>query len=481
MNARVLIPLVVLGLGGLFIYDQYQKGQVALPGLPPPPPSPTRPTPPVQNPVANPTPTPPAAPQNLEIEPARFAARTEQRKIYELLKQKSYAEVITEADAWLRRNPTDALVGLARETAIVELSNSTSYLLGVSAPLTGPLRQVGEAFLQGVLLAVREVNNNGGFDRGGRSNRLTVRVLNDGGDRATAIKVAGEFARDNFVWGVIGPYSSSTLLAAAPIYNNSSNVIIAPAATNPRITNAGANIYRVAPSDTTQGAALARLVKARGHASVAVLFDENDAYSSGLAQSFKREANRISLVTSDTPITLNQYPSPRVGNYNVSAIFVAGYTPDVAAVARVEKPFGKPVFAGDGAYGQDLIAQGGDAVEGVIVTSFWHSTLTDANSKRFTTRFQNLFGGGTPNANALQAYDAARTLIEALRRAPQLKGGADVRKALETFQKTPGQGVTAPVRFDVNGDVVGRPWVAIQIQRASSGNALRFQAIGYAK
>jgi branched-chain amino acid transport system substrate-binding protein len=478
MNARALIPLLVLGLVGLFIYDQYQKGQVTLPGLPPP--SPTPPSPTVTQPTPlrqNPTPTPPAVPQNLEIEPAQFATRAEQRRIHELLAKKNFAEVVTEADTWLRRNPTDALVGLARETAIVELSNATSYRLGVSAPLTGPLRQVGEAFLQGVLLAIREVNNNGGFAEG---KRLTVRVLNDGGDRATAIKVASEFAKDNFVWGVIGPYSSSTLLAAAPIYNNASNVVIAPAATNPRITNAGANVFRVAPSDATQGAALARLVKARGHASVAVLFDDNDAYSSGLAQSFKREAERISLVTSDTPITLNQYDAPRVGNYNVSAIFVAGYTPDVAAVARIEQPFGKPVFAGDGAYGQDLIAQGGDAVQGVIVTSFWHSTLTDANSKRFTSRFQNLFGGGTPNANALQAYDAARTLIEALRRAKPLKSGSDVRKALETFQKTPGLGVTAPVRFDANGDVVGRPWVAIQVQRAASGT-LRFQAIGYAK
>jgi ABC-type branched-subunit amino acid transport system substrate-binding protein len=120
-------------------------------------------------------------------------------------------------------------------------------------------------------------------------------------------------------------------------------------------------------------------------------------------------------------------------------------------------------------------------VEGVIVTSFWHSTLSDANSKRFTARFGNLFGGGTPNANALQAYDAARTLIEALRRAPQLKTGSDVRAALETFRKTPGQGVTAPVRFDTNGDVVGRPWVGIQVQRNASSGTLRFQAIGYAK
>jgi branched-chain amino acid transport system substrate-binding protein len=481
MNSRGLIALIVLGLAGLFIYDQYQKGQVTLPGLPPPTPvSPTNPSSTSPTPT-NPTPTPPPAAQNLEIEPAKFAARPEQRQVFELLAQKNDAEVIPAADAWLRRNPTDALVGLARENAIVTLSNSSTFTIGISAPLTGPLKQVGEAFLQGVLLAVREVNNGGGFKKGSETNRLKVRVLNDGGDRATAIKVASEFAKDNLIWGVVGPYSSSTLLAAAPIYNNSSNVVIAPAATNPRITDAGANIYRVAPSDTTQGASLARLVKARGNDSVAVLFDDNDAYSSGLATSFKREAARIGLTTSDTPFTLNAYDTTKVGNYNVAAIFVAGYTPDVAAVAKLEKGFGKPIFAGDGAYGQDLIAQGGDAVEGVIVTSFWHSTLTDANSKRFTTRFQNLFGGGTPNANALQAYDAARTLIEALRRAPQLKTGSDVRAALETFRKTPGQGVTAPVRFDTNGDIVGRPWVGIQVQRNASSGTLRFQAIGYAK
>ncbi|NJK44345.1 MAG: ABC transporter substrate-binding protein [Pleurocapsa sp. SU_196_0] len=266
--------------------------------------------------------------------------------MFEALAQKNDAEVITTADAWLRRNPTDALVGLARENAIVTLSNSSTYTIGVSAPLTGPLKQVVRRSCKACCWRCVRSTTTAGSRKARKPNRLKVRVLNDGGDRATAIRVASEFAKDNMIWGVIGPYSSSTLLAAAPIYNNSSNVIIAPAATNPRITDAGANIYRVAPSDTTQGASLARLVKARGNDSVAVLFDDNDAYSSGLATSFKREAARIGLTTSDTPITLNSYTAVKVGNYNVAAIFVAGYTPDVAAVAKLEKPFRKPSSLG---------------------------------------------------------------------------------------------------------------------------------------
>ena len=470
MNARVIVPLLVMLLVGYFVWDQYQQGRVALPGI---------------QPVVSPTPA--ATPQtstaptlNLELEPVDFVSRPAQRKILELIGAQNYAESLAASDAWLRRNPTDALIGLMRENAIVELGNAGAYTIGVSAPLTGALKQVGEAFLQGVLLAVRQVNSSGGLQRGTVMNRIKVRVLNDAGDRAEAIKVASAFAKDNLIWGVIGPYSSSTLLAAAPIYNNSSNVIIAPAATNPRISSAGPNIYRVAPSDSTQGASLARLVLARGNKSVAVLFDADDAYSSGLSASFKAEAQKIGLVTSDTPFTLNGYNIAKVGNYAVSAIFVAGYTADVAAVAKLEKGFGKRIFAGDGGYGQDLIAQGGDAVEGVIVTSFWHSTLTDRNSKRFTAQFSSLFGGGTPNANAMQAYDAARTLIEGLRRAKQLKTGVDVRAALETMRVTPSVGVTAPVRFDANGDVIGRPWVAIQIQRNPNGK-LAFQAVGYAK
>ena len=231
-------------LVGYFVWDQYQQGRVALPGIQP-----------VASPAASPTVTTTTVPaSSLELEPVDFVTKPERKKILELVAAKDYAEGLTMSDAWLRRNPTDALIGLMRENAIVELGNSEAYTIGVSAPLTGALKQVGEAFLQGVLLAVRQVNSSGGFLRGTVRNgtkvinRIRVRVLNDAGDRAAAIKVASSFAKDKSIWGVVGPYSSSTLLAAAPIYNNSNNVIIAPAATNPRISSAGANIYRVAPS-----------------------------------------------------------------------------------------------------------------------------------------------------------------------------------------------------------------------------------------
>jgi branched-chain amino acid transport system substrate-binding protein len=486
MKSNPLLPLIALLLLGYGGYTLYQRGQLNLPGLPPRsssnPPSTPASTPPVNPPTTPPVTTPSTPPANtasLEIEPALFV-RPELKVLFDDYAKKDWANLLTSSDTYRRKNPTDAMAGLLREEAIIKLAKSDNYRIGLSAPLTGSLRQVGEAFLQGVYLAVKEVNDNGGFLRNqkGIKNKISVRVLNDAGDRTTAIKVASEMINDQYMWGVIGPYSSSTLLASAPIYNAASpgTPVIAPAATNPKITNAGRMIYRVAPSDSTQGAALARLVKSRGAKSVAVLFDENDAYSLGLAQTFKAEAQNIALTTSDIPFVLNSITQAKVGNFAVDAIFVSGYTADVAAVARLEKPFNKPIYAGDGAYGQDLIAQGGQAVNGVIVTSFWHSTLTDKNSVQFTKRFQNLFGGGTPNANAMQAYDATRAMIEAMRRMrAKPEDGEGMRLALESLRTKPIDGITSPIRFDVNGDMNDRPWVAIAVENG------KFKAVGYAK
>ena len=380
------------------------------------------------------------------------------------------------ADEWLKSHPTDALFSIERGNALTKILGKPFLELGFSAPLSGPLKQVGEAFLQGANMAVQEANQAGGIS----GKRINLRVLNDGGDKAQAIEVASQLLSSNAL-GVIGPYSSSTTLASSEIYNQGLP-IIAPAATNPKVSSAGPYIFRVAPSDLEQGSAMARLVKARGHKAVAVLFDENDAYSKGLADAFSAEGERIGLQIAPITFTLNAYTTAKVGNYAVDSIFVSGYTPDVAAVAKLERLQPREIFAGDGAYGQDLIAQGGNTVDGVIVSSFWHATLTDPASIGFSKKFQARYGGGTPNANAMQAYDATRTMLEAIKRSkmaskdtPVAKARAAIKTALEGFRTKPGLGVTAPVKFDANGDVIGRPFVAIQVKDG------KFVAIGLAK
>jgi branched-chain amino acid transport system substrate-binding protein len=504
MNSRAIVPLIVVAIVAWFLYSRYQAGKLTLPGLPDPAPITSTTDPNTTDPnatgqslnnptVADPNATDPnapvistqSAPATVDLTDPISSLPSASATALKSVRDASASQAILLSDAWLRKHPTDALFIIERENAITKLTQKRRIQIGFSGPLSGPLKQVGEAFLQGANLAVQEANQAAGFSQ----LRFALNVLNDAGEKAQAIEVAGNLLQ-SYAFGVIGPYSSSTTLAASEIYNQGLP-IIAPAATNPKVSSAGAYIFRVAPSDLEQGSAMARLVKARGHKAVAVLFDENDAYSKGLADAFNAEAERIELQVSPITFTLNGYTTAKVGNYAVDSIFVAGYTPDVAAIAKLESLQPREIFAGDGAYGQDLIAQGGEAVNGVIVSSFWHATLTDPASVSFTKKFQNRYGGGTPNANAMQAYDATRTMIEAIRRA-NLTGISQkeieltsrlsakevrdkVKSALETFRTTPGVGITAPVKFDVNGDVIGRPFVAIQVKDG------KFVAIGLAK
>jgi branched-chain amino acid transport system substrate-binding protein len=488
MNSRAIVPLIVVAIVAWFLFSRYQQGRLPLPGLPDQPVAVDAATTATTAEAADPIVSGPAQPTATPNEPV-ITTRTQTDLTDPISSQPAKALIalnairaaspstrIVLADDWLNTHPTDALFAIERGNALTKVLNKPFLEIGFSAPLSGPLKQVGEAFLQGTNMAVQEANSTGGIN--GR--RVVVNVLNDAGDKAQAIEVASKHL-DSEALGVIGPYSSSTTLAASEIYNQGLP-IIAPAATNPKVSSAGPYIFRVAPSDLEQGSAMARLVKSRGHKAVAVLFDENDAYSKGLADAFSAEAERIGLQAADITFKLNNYDTAKVGNYAVDAIFVSGYTPDVAAVAKLESLQPREIFAGDGAYGQDLIAQGGDTVNGVIVSSFWHATLDDANSRKFTKKFQARYGGGTPNANAMQAYDATRTMLEAIKRARLVSGTstlsdarARLKKALESFRSKPGIGVTAPIKFDVNGDVIGRPFVAIQVKVG------KFVAIGLAK
>jgi branched-chain amino acid transport system substrate-binding protein len=490
MNPRAIVPLIVVAIVAWFLFSRYQQGRLPLPGLPDQPvvtepvtPITTDPTvtnPPATDPsVSDPSVSDPNAVTTLpsvDLTDPRSSLPSATAIALQAVRDASPSQAIVLADAWLSKRPTDALFAIEKSNAVSKLLNKPTLELGFSGPLSGPLKQVGEAFMQGANMAVQEANQTGGI--GGK--RINLRVLNDAGDKAQAIEVASKLLSSESL-GVIGPYSSSTTLASSEIYNQGLP-IIAPAATNPKVSSAGPYIFRVAPSDLEQGSAMARLVKARGHKAVAVLFDENDAYSKGLADAFSAEGERIGLQVAPITFALNGYTTAKVGNYAVDSIFVSGYTPDVAAVAKLESLQPREVFAGDGAYGQDLIAQGGQAVNGVIVSSFWHATLNDANSKSFTKRFQARYGGGTPNANAMQAYDATRTMLEAIKRA-QVVGKdlavsdarAAIKKALDGFRSKPGVGITAPVKFDANGDVIGRPFVAIQVTDG------KFVAIGLTK
>ncbi|MCP5118931.1 MAG: ABC transporter substrate-binding protein, partial [bacterium] len=111
-----------------------------------------------------------------------------------------------------------------------------------------------------------------------------------------------------------------------------------------------------------------------------------------------------------------------------------------------------PVFGGDAMGSPALIQDGGEAVEGTVVASFFHPGEPRPEVAAFVADFQSRYQV-LPDPAAALAYDCLRLLAEAMRRAPTLSP-EEVARTLREIERWPG--VTGPFTFDEHGNLVQR-------------------------
>ncbi len=391
--------------------------------------------------------------------------RPERAAIVKAYEAKNYADALGLAGTWLNSRPTDALMSLVKNNAEQKLVGGDVLTIGLSLPTSGKNVQTGEAILQGVNMAISEANSSGGI----KGRKVIVNVLNDQNDRTLAVTAASSFIADKDVLAVIGPQNSSSAVAAASIYNLGKLVHISPVATDDRLAQSGAYTYRLFPPSSVQGKALARLAQKEGRVRVPLYYNPDDAFSKSLADAFETAAMALSI--SVVKFEFKSGAIPEQAGFDVftdspepDAAFISGDYNDVSRIAKALEAQGHkvPLYAGSAAYGQEVL-KAGSSVEGLEMVSVFHNTANFGDIPSFVRAFQKRYGGGTPNARAMQAYDTTRTLLEALRRATaQTREG--VRAALETITTAkPGPGVTSKVAFS-KGGIVGRPLVVIKVE-----------------
>src|SRR5882762_10019002 len=173
---------------------------------------------------------------------------------------------------------------LALAATAAALSAADPIKLGEYASLTGKEAGFGQTSHQGVVLALEEINAAGGVL--GRPLELTTEDnQTKPGESATVVKKL--ISRDKVV-ALIGEVSSGRSLEAAPIAQQAKIPMVAPAATNPKVTQTGNYIFRVCFIDPFQGTVMAKFAKDDLKAKkVAILSSVSNAYSVGLAKFFR--------------------------------------------------------------------------------------------------------------------------------------------------------------------------------------------------
>ncbi|MDH4425685.1 MAG: branched-chain amino acid ABC transporter substrate-binding protein [Acidovorax sp.] len=153
--------------------------------------------------------------------------------------------------------------------------------IGVAQPLSGPLGALGQDLLNGVNLAVEELNK-GAYTVDGKRVTLEVVAVDDKADAATGKAVAQQLV-DAGVVAVIGHLNSGVSIETAPIYAAKGIAQIA-ISTNPKFTQLGLpTTFRMVANDNLQARAIGSFAATQLGAARYAALDDGTPYGKGLA------------------------------------------------------------------------------------------------------------------------------------------------------------------------------------------------------
>src|SRR5688572_15039113 len=335
--------------------------------------------------------------------------------------------------------------------------------VGVFMSLTGSTANFGISSVNGIKMAADEINAAGGIN----GKQVELLVQDDRSDASEAATIVTKFVTQDQVHAILGEVASSRSIAAAPIAQNAKIPMLTPSSTNPEVTKKGDYIFRSCFIDPVQGAAIAQFAARTLNAKRgALMVDRKNDYSTGLEKVINEVFTRLGgqIVVTQSYQAADQDFNAQITSIkgaNPDVIFVPGYDGDVGLFAKQARDKGitVPIVGGDGWDAPSLYQIGGAALNGSYFSNHYSPDDADPIVQKFVNDYKARYGS-IPDALAATAYDAARIMFDAIKRATSLDGAA-IRDALAATKDFPG--VTGKVTFNENRDAV-KPIVMIKIK-----------------
>lgn len=327
--------------------------------------------------------------------------------------------------------------------------------VGAILPLTGQGAAYGEAAKRGMDLALQQVNSGGGID--GRTLRI---IYEDSqGDPKAGLSAFQKLVAVDGVPAVLGDLLSSVTLSVAPVANRREVVLLSPASSSPKLTDAGAYVFRNCPSDIYEGTVMADYAsETLGLERIAILRINNE-YGVGIGSVFKKKfvENGGTIVAEESyaeDATDFRTQITKIAAQNPQAVYLLGYK-QMGYILRQAKELGlKTQFLSTVTFEDpEILKLAGDAADGVIYSaSKFSPDSADETVQRFVNAYEAAYQS-EPNIFAGLSYDAVQILVIAMRDGGI--SGPPIREALHRVKDYPG--VAGETTIDENGDAVLSP------------------------
>lgn len=337
-------------------------------------------------------------------------------------------------------------------TSTTSGDSQEDILIASANPMTGDSAQFGDMKVKAIQMAIDEFNSAGGLN--GRQAKLVVG--DDTGNPKEAPNVAQKFASDEDILAVIGHWNSSCTLAARDIYNAAGIPVITDSVNKAITDGTTPYVYRISLTDTTQATQLANYAYSKmGARSVAVLYTAND-FGTGIKTDFIKAFEELGgTIVAEEKYFEGQSKdfSPQLTSIkaeNPDLLFIVGYYVETALIAQQAKSLGLnvPMLGTDGISSEELVKLGGDAVEGIRFTGFFHPEVEYPGTTEFVQNFKAKYNK-EPDTYAALAYDSAKLILDGIKQEGATREG--INKYLSSVKDYPG--VAGPISFDSKNDV----------------------------
>jgi len=374
-----------------------------------------------------------------------------------------------------------AAAGLLAAGAASAKVEGDTIILGSANSLTGKYSSNGIDTQNGYDLAVKRINEMGGVTVGGKKYKLAVKYYDDESTPARTAQLLERLIEQDGVQYILGPYSSPTTIAAAPVVEKYQVPMVEAEGASRALFNKGYKYTFAVLSTSEQYLASAISLAAEvaekngkkpSDLRVAMIF-ENDAFSqdvrAGVVEDMKKY-NMQTILDDKMPADLSDISASltKVKALKPDLLVISGHNKGAVTAARQmqELQVEVPMVAMTHCEGAKVTDQFGPAADGFLCPTQWAETLSYSD-KYFGSAadYDKAVKEAYPKYSVVpyqtaQASAAVLVWKEAFEKANSL----DPKKVRDAIAATDMETFYGPIKFSEAGNNIAKPMVLRQIQ-----------------
>ena len=371
----------------------------------------------------------------------------------------------------IQKKPLTVLLGLLAVLAIVGIAcgggDDETITIGVIQSLTGPGETYGNAALNGIQLAVDEINEAGGVL--GRQIEITAE---DGKCNGTdALTAYTKLVDVDEVSIILGPSCSGELLGFASRVDDDEVVVLSGLTSNPAITTAGDYIFRNVFSDADVGKRLAEVIINEGFNEVGVMGEATD-YIEGVRTEFANNYEPLG----GTILAAERYTSEETDFSAGLTRVLADDPPALVLLAQSEFAQGTlykqareqgyegQMFAVEPGQAKTVLEIAGDAAEGAIGVLVPQDLEYNPAGVELTEKYIEKHGSISLHYYIGSSYDTVHIIAGCIEEVGSETDTAAIRDCLYAIDgDNQYSGAIGTYGFDSNGDMSPSVFVVYQL------------------